>query len=131
MQEKKNGEYAEKEDKVINRSFPKPSFLIFNNQLIHQHQNVSFVTKLMNLSLHAAAALHATKTKLKVDHVTKQTEQWRYMATTIGDSGLASRLSIGDLGANNLFYQKRSYTKFYNDFIKNDNKKKQGGLDIP
>ena len=87
--------------------------------------------KLMNLSLHAAAALYATKTKLKADHVTKQTEQWRYMATAIGDSGLASRLSIGDLGANNLFYQKRSYTKFYNDFIKKDNKKKQGDLDIP
>ena len=53
------------------------------------------------------------------------------MATSIGDSGLASRLSIGDLGANSLFYQKQSYTKFYNDFIKKDNKKKQGGLDIP
>ena len=82
-------------------------------------------------NLHAAGALHATKTKLKADHVTKQTEQWRLMAKTIGDRRLARRLSIGDLGANSSFYYKRCYTMLYNDFIKKDNEKKQGGLDIP
>ena len=55
-------------------------------------------------NLNAAGPLHATKTKLKADHVTKQTEQWRHKATTIGDSRLASRFFIGDLGANNSFY---------------------------
>ena len=32
--------------------------------------------------------------KLNADHATKQTEQWRHIASTIGDRGLASRLSI-------------------------------------
>ena len=53
------------------------------------------------------------------------------MATTIGDSRLASRLSIKDLGANSSFYHKRCYAKLYNDFIKKDDEKKQGGIDIP
>ena len=82
-------------------------------------------------NVHAAGALYAIKTKLKVDHVTKQTEQWVHMATTISDSGLASWLHIGDLGAKSWFYHKRYYTKFYNDFIKKDNEKNQGGLVIP
>ena len=82
-------------------------------------------------NLHAAGVLHATKTKLKADHVTRQTEQWRHMATTIGGSRLASQLSIGNPGANSLFYHKLCYTKLYNDFIKKDNEKKQGRLDIP
>ena len=82
-------------------------------------------------NLHDAGAFHVTKTKLKADRVTKQTEQWRHMATTIGDRRLASQLSIGDIGVNSSFYHKRCYTKLYNDFIKRDNEKKQGGLDIP
>ena len=82
-------------------------------------------------NLHVAGALHATKTKSKADHVTKQTEQWKHMATTIGDSRLAKQLSIGDLRANSSFYYKQCYTKLYKDFIKKDNEKKQGGLDIP
>ena len=82
-------------------------------------------------NLLAAGALHATKTKLKADHATKQTEQWRNMATTIGDIRLASQLSTGDLGANSSFYHKRCYTKLCNDFIKKDNEIKQGGLNIP
>ena len=45
------------------------------------------------------------------------------MATTIGDSRLASRLSIGNLGANSSFYHKRCYTKLYNNLIKKDNEK--------
>ena len=40
------------------------------------------------------------KKKLKADHVTKQTEQWSHIATTIGDSGLASRFYIGEIGVN-------------------------------
>ena len=82
-------------------------------------------------SLHAAGALHARKTTLKVHHVTKQTEQWRHMATTINNSRLASQLSIGDLGVNSSFYHKRRYTKLHNDFIKKDNEKDQEALDIP
>ena len=82
-------------------------------------------------NLHAAGALHATKTKLKADHVTRQTEQLRHMAITIGGSRLESQLSIGNLGANSLFYHKLCYTKLYNDFIKKDNEKNQGRLDIP
>ena len=81
-------------------------------------------------NLHAAGALHATKTKLKVEHVTKQTEQWRQMALTVGDNGLASRLSIGDLGANSSFYHKRCSTRLYNEFVKKDNERKQGGIDV-
>ena len=76
-------------------------------------------------NLDAAGALHATKTKLKADHVTKQTKQWRHMATNIGDSRLARRFSIEDLEANHSFYHKRRYTKLYNDFTKKDNKKKE------
>ena len=76
-------------------------------------------------NLDAAGALHATKTKLKADHVTKQPKQWRHMATNIGDSRLARRFSIEDLEANSSFYHKRSYTKLYNDFTKKDNKKKE------
>ena len=82
-------------------------------------------------NLHAAGALHATKTKLKADHDTRQTEKWRHMATTIGDSRLASRWSIGDLRVDSSFYHKRCYTEWYNDFMKKNNEKKQGGLDIP
>ena len=82
-------------------------------------------------SLHAAGALHARKTTLKVHHVTKQTEQWRHMATTINNSRLASQLSIGDLGVNSPFYHKRRYTKLHNDFIRKDNEKDQEALDIP
>ena len=74
-------------------------------------------------NLQAAGALDATKTKLKADHVTKQTTQWGHMATTIGDSRLASRLSIGNLGANSSFYHKRCYTKLYNNLIKKGNEK--------
>ena len=65
-------------------------------------------------NLHAAGALHATKTKLKAaNHVTKETEQWTHMTTVIGDRRFAGTLSVGDLGANSSFYHKRCCTKLY------------------
>ena len=47
------------------------------------------------------------------------------MALAIGDYGLASRLMIGDLGANSSFYHKLCYTKLYNKCIKKDSERKQ------
>ena len=38
--------------------------------------------------------------------------------------------SIENLEANSSFYHNQGHTKLYNDFIKTDNKEKQGGLDI-
>ena len=58
----------------------------------------------------AAGSLHATKSKLASKHVSKLTEQWREMARVTGDDGFASRLAIGDLGANSSFYHKICYT---------------------
>ena len=71
--------------------------------------------------LHAAGALHATKSKLNVDHVTKLTNQWRNMALCIGDHALLSRLMIGDLGANSSFYHKNCLNKLHNRYRKKKN----------
>ena len=78
--------------------------------------------------LHAAGALHATKTRLKADHVTKRLNN--------GDIWLQPLVtadyweSIENLEANSSFYHNQGHAKLYNDFIKTDNKEKQGGLDI-
>ena len=81
-------------------------------------------------NLHAAGALHATKSKSDVDHVTKLTNQWRTMAIFLGDDALRSRLMIGDLGANSSFYHKRCSTKFYNDYRNKQNKQGKCPIDI-
>ena len=81
-------------------------------------------------NLLAAGAFHASKNKLNVDHVTKLTEQWREMAVLIGDNALASRLMIGDLGANSSFYHKRCSTKLYNRVAKKQSDNEIGGFDV-
>ena len=79
-------------------------------------------------NLHAAGAFHASKEKLKAEHVNKQTQQWREMALVVEDDGLASRLQIQDLGASSSFYHKLCSTNLYNRFVKK-NKEKTESVD--
>ena len=61
-------------------------------------------------NLHAAGAWHASREKLKFDHVEKLTALWRQMATVLDKKELLSRLVIGDLGANSILSQKLLHT---------------------
>ena len=60
-----------------------------------------------------AAAFHASKSKLNVEHVMKLANKWRYIAAY-----------IGDLGTSSSFYHKCCSTNLYNRFTKT---RKEGG----
>ena len=61
-------------------------------------------------NLHAAGAKSATKEKLDYSNVEQQTSKWREMATLLGKKALLSRLMIGDVGANSIFYHLNCYS---------------------
>ena len=69
-------------------------------------------------NLCAAGAFHATKSKLNINHVIQLTKKWREMAIGMGDDDLVSRLMVGDLGANSIFYHKSCYTNLHNEHVK-------------
>ena len=74
-------------------------------------------------NVHAAAAFHASKSKLNSEHVMKLTNNWRDIAVYIVDNPLVNRLMIVELGANCSFYHKRCSTNLYNRFTKKSRKK--------
>ena len=67
-------------------------------------------------NLHAAGAKNATKDKLNYSYVEQQTIKWREMASLLGKEALLSRLVIGDVGSNSIFYHLICYAKFVKEY---------------
>ena len=92
--------YTKREGEVINKYCPKPKSFFFSNSTKSLKPKCIICNGFDEIiNLQTAGDFHVTKTKLNVEHVTKQTEQWRQMALVVWDDGLASWLMSGDLGA--------------------------------
>ena len=62
-----------------------------------------------------AGIKYATKKKVDVSHANEKTIKWCYMALAFSKIEIASKLSLGDLGSNELFYHRSYLTVFHND----------------
>ena len=63
-----------------------------------------------------AGTKYATKKKVNVSHANETTIKWHYMALALSKTEIASKLSLGDLASNELFYYRSCLTEFHNDF---------------
>ena len=59
----------------------------------------------------AAGTFHASVVKNDPLHVNRLTEEWKNMASFLGDSNLLIRLSGGDVASNELSYHKKYHSE--------------------
>ena len=65
-------------------------------------------------NLCAAGELHSSDPNCNASHVELLTESWKKMALKLGEQDIYSKLCVGDLRANEVFYHKHHYVAFRN-----------------
>ena len=63
-----------------------------------------------------AGEKHSSALVPNVEHVTKLTQTWKNMALQLGELDIHSKLSIGDVRSNELYYHKLHLTQFHNRY---------------
>ena len=71
-------------------------------------------------NLHAAGNLHASCESTDASHVKALVSQWKSMALKVGNDGLLSHLSSGDICSNELYYHGRRNIDLWNECHKID-----------
>ena len=67
-------------------------------------------------NLCAAGELHSSDRNCNASHVELLTESWKKMALKLGELDIYSKLCVGDLRANEVFYHKHHYVAFRNRY---------------